>query len=314
MNPYLAIGLMVMFGLPVIFQIYFAYCVKLLFAYIFPIPAIDGQEFDFIVVGAGSAGSTMAGRLTEMGQTVLLIEAGPPSSFLQDIPSLTPSFIAASPYLWKYETEPQINTFRTMIGNKSRNYHGKMLGGSSRLNFMKYVRGKTKDYDEWEGSGNPGWSFQDVLPFFKKSEIFHNPQDVENPGIDPYYHGQFGRLHVQPATKYMANLSKVFLEAFEELGYKYGDYNGAMQDEEVAYRSQVTQKMGMRADAYTAYIKDQKLDQKGTGLTVLTHAHVTKLLFQETEPELKLKANGVEVLRFSARLHYKCKKEIILSA
>ena len=223
MNPYLAIGVMVLFSLPVIVHIYFTYYVKLTLAYLFPIPALDGQEFDFIVVGAGSAGSTIAGRLTELGQTVLLIEAGPPSSFLQDIPSLTPSFIAASPYLWKYETEPQLHTFRTMIGNRSRNYHGMTLGGSSKLNFMKYVRGKTKDYDEWESFGNPGWSFQDVLPFFKKSEKFHNPQDIKNPGIDLEYHGQSGRLHVQPATKYMANLSKVFLGAFEELGFQYGD-------------------------------------------------------------------------------------------
>ena len=311
MNPYLAIGVMVIFSFPVIVHIYFTYCVNLILAYLFPIPALDGKVFDFIVVGAGSAGSTIAGRLTELGQTVLLIEAGPPSSFLQDIPSLTPSFITASPYLWKYETEPQLHTFRTMIGNRSRNYHGMTLGGSSKLNFMKYVRGKTKDYDEWESFGNPGWSFQDVLPFFKKSEKFHNPEDIKNPGIDIEYHGQSGRLHVQPATKYMANLSKVFLEAFEELGFQYGDYNGAMQDEEVAYRSQVTQKMGMRADTYTSYIKDPGLDQKGSGLTVLTHSYVTKLLFKTIS---ELNADGVEVIRFSEKLHYKCKKEIILSA
>ena len=314
MNSYLAIGVMIIFGLPLILQIYCTYYLQLVMAFIFPIPASDGQEFDFIVVGAGSAGSTIAGRLTEAGQRVLLIEAGPPSSFLQDIPSLTPSFVAASPYLWKYETEPQPNTFQTMIGNKSRNYHGKVLGGSSKLNFMKYVRGKSTDYDEWESLGNPGWSFQEVLPFFKKSEHFHNPQEIENAGIDLEYHGQDGRLYVMPATKDMANLSQVFLEAFQEMGFKYGDYNGAMQDEEVAYRSQVTQKMGMRADAYNSYIKDPGLDKGRLGLTVLTHSLVTKILFHDDKETLDLKANGVEVQRFSENLRYKCKKEIILSA
>ena len=314
MNPYLAIGIMVIFGLPVIIQIYSAYFFQLIVAYISPIPAEEGHEFDFIVVGAGSAGSTLAGRLTDLGQKVLLIEAGSPSSFLQDIPSLTPSFIAASPHLWKYETEPQLHTFRTMTDNRSRNYHGKVLGGSSKVNFMKYVRGKTKDYDEWESFGNPGWSWNDVLPYFKKSERFHNPQDIKNPGIDPEYHGQSGRLHVQPATKYVAKLNEVFLEAFQESGFEYGDYNGAMQDEEVAYRSQVTQKMGMRADAYTAYIKDPGLDQKVSNLTVLTHSFVTKILFENNAETQDLKAIGVEVHRFGEKLNYKCKKEVILSA
>ena len=314
MNSYLAIGLMIIFGLPVILEIYCAYYLQLIMAYIFPIPVSDGQEFDFIVVGAGSAGSTIAGRLTESRHRVLLIEAGPPSSFLQDFPSLTPSFIAASPYLWKYETEPQLNTFQTMIGNRSRNYHGKTLGGSSKLNFMKYVRGKTKDYDEWESLGNPGWSFQYVLPYFKKSEHFHNPQEIENPGIDVEYHEDAGRLHVMPATKDMAQLSQVFLEAFQEMGFKFGDYNGAMQDEEVAYRSQVTQKIGLRADAYTSYIKDPGFDKDGTDLTVLTHSLVTKILFNKNKETEDLKANGVEVQRFSEKLRFKCKKEIILCA
>ena len=92
------------------------------------------------------------------------------SILFQSIPSNDAMFVASSPYVWNYETEPLMNMGGMLKGKKMRIYHGKSLGGSSSLNFMHYVRGSSKDFDEWEQLGNPGWKFEDVLPYFIKAE------------------------------------------------------------------------------------------------------------------------------------------------
>ena len=190
MNSTIAIALLLLLSLPTLIQIYIGYILQIIVAKIVPTNIANQDEFDFIVIGAGSGGSTVAGRLVENGYKVLLVEAGPPMHYLQYIPGLHSTFIANSPYVWKYVTEPQKHTRKTY--REPRYYYGKSLGGSSALNFMQYVRGNGKDYDEWESFGNPGWKFKDVLPYFKKSEYFHNPTNSKIP-IDPEFHGNHGR-------------------------------------------------------------------------------------------------------------------------
>ena len=132
--------------------------------------AANGSVFDFVVVGSGSGGSTVAGRLADAGHSVLLIEAGGPSHFLQGIPAFAIGF-QKTPYDWQqsYQWDPERGG--GFYADSRMEYpQGKALGGSSMLNWMAYVRGHRGDYDEWAELGNPGWSHADVLPYFKKSE------------------------------------------------------------------------------------------------------------------------------------------------
>ena len=108
---------------------------------------------------------------------------------------------------------------------------------------MLYVRGSSKDYDEWEALGNPGWGYDHVLKYFKRSEKFHNPfkRSFKESGIDIGHHkdGEDGRLWVMP-TETVPNIQNLFADAAKDIGYKYGDYNGEMQDKEVIFHAQVT--------------------------------------------------------------------------
>ena len=238
MNSAIAITIFVLLTLPIIVQIHLGYLFQVILAKILPASVENGDSFDFIVVGAGSGGSTVAGRLVEHGFNVLLVEAGPPMHHLQYIPALHTTFNVNSPYVWKYKTEPHKHMCKTCWEKRSVHNYGKCLGGSSALNFMNYVRGHSADYDEWASFGNEGWSFKDVLPYFKKSEKFHNPRDSKSP-IDKEYHGTDGRLWVMPTTEDVTKLHHIYLNAFKELGYQSGDYNGILQDEEVIMQAQV---------------------------------------------------------------------------
>ena len=310
MNSGIAITILVLLSLPTLIQIYLGYFLQNVIARILPTNVSNKDEFDFIVVGAGSGGSTVAGRLVEHGYKVLLVEAGPPKHYLQSIPGLHTSFIVNSPYVWNYMAGPHEHMCKTCRGRKTKNYHGKSLGGSSALNFMQYVRGNGKDYDEWESFGNPGWQFKNVLPYFKKSEKFHNPKNSQTP-IDKEYHGTNGRLWVMPTTEDRPEIDNVYMDAFKELGYKYADYNGAYQDEEVIEEAQVTQKDGFRSDSYTSYIIGSGLENS-ENLKVLTFSHVTKLLHHSTTNRMAI--TGVEIERFGKKINVMATKEVILSA
>ncbi len=144
------------------------------------------DSYDYVIIGAGSAGSTIANRLGEDYRLrILILEAGPPdTSFLLKMPAGFASLGEKSPYNWRYETVPQVHC------NNRRMYwpRGKTLGGSSSINAMLYVRGNAWDYDHWRQLGNQGWSYDDVLPFFKKAENNERGADA--------FHGTGGPLNV----------------------------------------------------------------------------------------------------------------------
>ena len=221
--------------------------------------------YDYIIIGAGSAGCVLANRLSENPNAkVLLLEAGSPDKKQEiHIPAAFGKLFK-SEVDWNYETEPQANL------NNRRLYQprGKMLGGSSSMNAMIYIRGNRADFDRWSALGNEGWSFDEVLPFFKKAE---NQERGENS-----FHGTNGFLNVADPRS-LNPLSKAFVEAGKELGFsENSDFNGDNQEGFGIY--QVTQKGGKRCSAAAAYLKPAL---KRPNLTVMTNAHVTRLNFTD---------------------------------
>ncbi|KAK8736014.1 hypothetical protein OTU49_005174, partial [Cherax quadricarinatus] len=137
-------------------------------------------EYDFIIVGAGSAGAVVANRLSEdPAFSVLLLEAGGDETEISDVPALA-GYLQLSKMDWIYKTEPQESACLAMAGRRCNWPRGKVMGGSSVLNYMLYVRGNRRDYDQWEALGNPGWGFNTVLHYFKKSEDNRNPYIAKN--------------------------------------------------------------------------------------------------------------------------------------
>ncbi len=251
------------------------------------------MEFDYIVVGAGSAGCAVAGRLSEQGDaTVALIEAGGkdtnpwihiPVGYFKTMhnPSCD----------WMYATEPDPG-----INGRSLQWpRGKVLGGSSSLNGLLYVRGQPADYDSWRQAGNTGWGWDEVLPYFRKAEN-------QERGADDY-HGVDGPLSVSN-MRLERQICNEWVEAAQNAGYKYNpDYNGADQ-EGVGY-FQLTTKNGMRCSSATAYLKPAR---KRETLEVVTKAHVRRIIFTGK------RATGVEIERKGKVEVLNARREIILSA
>lgn len=153
---------------------------------------------------------------------VLLVEAGPDEPTGTQIPSMFLNYLG-SDIDWKYNTEPEKHA---CLGSKEQRCYwprGKVLGGTSVINGMMYIRGNPSDYDDWEAMGNPGWSFESILPFFRKSE--DNQQINE---VDPKYHATGGPMPISKFP-YLPPISKAILKGGEELGYKNQDLNGANQ-------------------------------------------------------------------------------------
>jgi choline dehydrogenase len=220
--------------------------------------------YDYIIVGAGSAGCVLTNRLTEDARTtVLLLEAGKPDRSLYIRIPATASLLYKGPFDWAFETEPQssLNDRRMYFGR------GKGLGGSSTINSMIYMRGTPYDYDHWASLGNPGWSYAEVLPYFKKLEHY------ERGASD--YHGVDGPLNVAD-PRCVNPLTRAFIEAAVAVGYaRNDDFNGATQ--EGVGLNQLTQKGGQRHSAADAYLKPA---QRRRNLTTITGARVTKLLIE----------------------------------
>jgi len=252
------------------------------------------DEFDYVVVGGGSAGCVVASRLSEdPGVTVCLIEAGGEG---RDVLIRAPlGFVAAMPRninSWGYETVPQAG----LNGRRGFQPRGKALGGSSVINAMVYARGPRSDYDHWVELGNPGWGFDDVLPYFKKSE--DNAIHRGSP-----YHGVGGPLHVTNLRS-PSPLNDVFIEACQEQGIPYNaDNNG--EQHHGCYHVQVTQKDGERHSAAAAFIHPN-LDRPN--LDVRTRAHVTRIRFEGR------RATGVDLRQGDRDTTVRARREIVMSA
>jgi choline dehydrogenase len=247
---------------------------------------------DYIVVGAGSAGCVLANRLSEDGTKVVLLEAGPKDrNPMIHIPAGVRSLLYNPAVNWNYSSEPE-------EGSGGRRIHwprGRVLGGSSSINGMQYVRGNPADYDLWSQLGCRGWSYDDVLPYFKKSESFRQKGD-------PDIRGQDGELKVEEARTILP-LTHRFVEAAQQAGFPLTeDYNGRQQ-EGVGY-SQMT-RMGRRrastAQTFLAAAKDRR------NLLVETDAVATKLLFDGK------KCVGVAFRQNGQDRELRAEREVILS-
>jgi choline dehydrogenase-like flavoprotein len=252
------------------------------------------DELDYLVLGAGSAGCTLAGRLSEdAGVTVGLLEAGGTGdSWIVDTPLAGVLMVPTRINNWAFETVPQ----RGLDGRRGYQPRGRALGGSSAINAMIYTRGHRADYDHWASLGNEGWSFADVLAYFKKSEC--------NEDFSGEWHGRAGPLNV--AGLRTDNLfHRIFLQAAREAGFPIcEDFNGPEQEGLGLY--QVTQKNGERCSAARAFIRPHL--GKRPNLRVECSARVLRILVEGN------RAIGAEYRQNGRRKILRARREVIVSA
>jgi choline dehydrogenase len=250
--------------------------------------------FDYIIIGAGSAGCVLANRLSaNAGTSVCLLEAGPPDTFpLIRVPGAFGYFMFSRKYNWAFEAEvdPALRNGSALFCPR-----GKGLGGSSSINGMVYIRGHHADYDRWAALGNEGWSFDEVLPYFKRSEA--NVRGASR------FHGATGELVVSD-TAHAYSTSDVFRDAAREIGLpQTDDFNGEQQEGFGAY--QLTINNGRRWSAADAFLHPVRSRRN---LTVMSDAHVTRI-----ELERK-RATGVTFRHRGRQQTLRAGREVILSA
>uniref|UniRef100_A0A2A4K2X4 Glucose-methanol-choline oxidoreductase N-terminal domain-containing protein n=1 Tax=Heliothis virescens TaxID=7102 RepID=A0A2A4K2X4_HELVI len=256
-------------------------------------------DYDFIIVGAGSAGAVVANRLSEIGHwKILLLEAGGDETEISDVPLLA-GYLQLSKLDWQYKTEPSGTSCLAMEGGRCNWPRGKVLGGSSVLNYMLYLRGNRRDYDSWEAMGNKGWSYNDVLYYFKKSEDNKNPSLANTP-----YHSTGGYLTVSEAP-YHTPLVSSFVDGGVELGYMNRDING--ENQTGFMEAQGTIRRGSRCSTAKAFLRSAK---DRPNLHISMYSHVTKVMI---DPRTKV-AFGVEFVRNKMIYRIRARKEVILSA
>ncbi|XP_071448679.1 glucose dehydrogenase [FAD, quinone]-like [Hetaerina americana] len=260
------------------------------------------DQYDFIVVGAGSAGCVLANRLSEVPHwNVLLLEAGGEEPLVVEVPALSPLLMGSS-IDWRYRTEPEHTNCKARAGGTCPWARGKVMGGSSSINWLIYARGNRRDYDEWEALGNEGWGYEEVLHYFKKSEDNRDPELAHSP-----YHAKGGYLGVE-RYPYVDPNAELILQAWREMGLRDTDVNGEQQIG--VMRLQATLCDGERQSTNQAFLAPAR---KRPNLHVVTEAHVTRVLI---DPKSK-RAYGVEFVQrgvYDRTQRVFASKEVVLSA
>ena len=256
-------------------------------------PSTTSSIWDYVIVGAGSAGCVLANRLSADGRhQVLLLEAGPPDRYPWiHIPIGYAKTMFHPVYNWCFKTEPETG----MNGREVYWPRGRTLGGSSAINGLIYIRGQREDYDHWAALGNPGWSYADVLPWFRKLE--HNVRGAnEWHGVDgPLWASDIGAKH---------ELIEALIEGGGEIGIpENADFNGATQ-EGIGYY-QLTTRRGFRCSTAVAYLRPARARRN---LRIETDAHATRVLFDGH------KASGVVYRQAGRDVTVTARREVILAA
>jgi len=254
--------------------------------------------FDYVVIGGGSAGCVLAGRLSEDPTLrVALLEAGPPDrSVLIHCPAGLAAMAKASGLNWGFETVPQPG----LNGRRGYQPRGKVLGGSSSINAMIYLRGQREDFDGWAAAGNPGWSFDEVLPYFRRAE-----GNVRPALAGDALHGADGPLTVQDLLQ-PNRCARLFVQAAQQAGLPLNDdFNGATQEGAGLY--QVTHRGGERCNTAKAYL-GPALGRPN--LQVITDAQATRLLFDGDSRRV----TGVEYVQGGATRQLAARREVLLAA
>ena len=250
------------------------------------------MEADFVIVGAGSAGCAMAYRLSEAGASVLVVEAGGTDAgpFIQ-MPGALSYPMNMARYDWGYESEPEPH----LGGRRLACPRGRVIGGSSSINGMVYVRGHPRDFDTWEEMGAEGWGFADILPYYLRMESWHGQDD----GGDPAWRGSDGPLHITRGPR-KNPLTRAFVEAGRQAGYPgTPDYNGRQQEGFGAMEATIWR--GQRWSAANAYLKPA-LKRPNCDLV---RAEVRRVLIEEG------RATGIETTRGQT---IRARREVILAA
>jgi choline dehydrogenase len=254
--------------------------------------ATMGQEFDHIIVGSGSAGSVMAYRLAEAGRSVLVLEyGGTDLGPLIQMPSALSIPMNMKRYNWGFETEPEPH----LGGRRLATPRGKVVGGSSSINGMVYVRGHARDFDTWEEMGAKGWAFKNVLPYFRRME--------NSDGGEDGWRGTDGPMHMKRGSR-LNPLYQAFIDAGREAGYPVtSDYNGRQQ--EGFGPMEMTVHNGFRWSAANAYLRPAL---KRKNLKLITRAYARRIILEGR------RAVGVEYSRGQDIFTARSRSDVIIAA
>jgi choline dehydrogenase len=257
-------------------------------------PTSDKAVFDFVVVGAGSAGCVLAERLSANGRfTVAIIEAGGSDRrFWVQVPLGYGKAFYDRSVNWAYRAEPDPG----LAGQSDYWPRGKVLGGSSSINAMVWIRGDARDFDDWAAEGNPGWSYADCLPFFKALE--------DNEAGEDQWRGKGGPVHIADVSGRLHPLAERFIEAGRQAGIAFNpDFNGATQEGVGVY--QINVRNGWRMSAAKTFLRPA---MRRGNVRLLSQAHACRILFDGS------RASGVEIDRGGRRDVINARREIIVAA